>query len=95
MNNIDKIYYGISEFPTTLLNQHDLGACLASSKINDNVINNLVLQDGSKDISVVSTGFFVDIKIRKALSEIMNYFPSDSHTEKRIIGISVHKNENN
>ena len=65
VNDIDKIYYGISKFPTTLLNQHDLGTCLASSNINDNVINNFELRDGSKDVSVVSTRFFVDIKKRK------------------------------
>lgn len=47
--------------PTALLNKHDLGTCLASSKINDNVINNFVLEDGSKDVSVISTRFFVDI----------------------------------
>ena len=95
MNNIDKIYYGISEFPTTLLNQHDLGTCLASSKINDNIINNFLLEDGlSNNVSVVSTRFFVNIKKRKASSEIMNNFSSDSHTEKRIICIPVHKNEN-
>ena len=95
VNNIDKIYYSRSEFPTTLLNQHDLGTYLASSKINDNIINNFLLKDGlSNNVSIVSTRFFVDIKKRKASLEIMNHFSSDSRTEKRIICIPVHKNEN-
>ena len=51
--------------PTALLNKHDLETCLASSKINDNVINNFVLEDGSKDVSVISTRFFVDIKKKR------------------------------
>ena len=94
VNNIDKIYYSRSEFPTTLLNQHDLGTYLASSKIND-IINNFLLEDGlSNNVSIVSTRFFVDIKKRKASLEIMNHFSSDSRTEKRIICIPVHKNEN-
>ena len=79
--------------PTALLNKHDLETCLASSKINDNVINNFVLEDGSKDVSVISTRFFVDIKKEKTSSEIMNHFSADLHTEKRIICIPVHKNE--
>ena len=65
VNNIYKIYYGISEFPTTPLNQGDLAMCLTSSKISDNVINNFVLEDSSKDVSVVPTRFFVNIKKRK------------------------------
>ena len=55
VNNIDKIFYDISQFPTTLLKQHDPGTCLTSSKIIDNIINNFVLEDGSNDVSVAST----------------------------------------
>lgn len=63
VNYIDKIYLGLSTFPTILFDDQDLHICLSASWLNDNVINKCLREETrKKDIAIVSTRFFVDVK---------------------------------
>ena len=95
-NYVDKIYLGFSTFPTALFNNQDLYKCLSASCLSDNVIINNFLQEEmhKKDITIVSTRFFVDVKIQKYLPRFLRVFSLKKHMDKRLICMSVLKNNN-
>ena len=96
LNYVDKIYLGLSTFPTALFNNQDLYKCLSASCLSDNAIINNFLQEEmhKKDITIVSTRFFVDVKIQKYLPRFLRVFSLKEHMDKRLICMSVLKNNN-
>ena len=96
MNYLDKIYLGLSTFPTKLFNEKDLhNKCLSASWLNDSVINNFLQEETrNKDIAIVSTRFFVDVKSQRISAEVLRVFSLNEHIGKRLICMPVHKNNN-
>ena len=67
VNYIVKFYLGLPTFPTKLLNDHDLDTCFSKFTFLDkwHVINNFLQEHVRKKvIAIVSTRFFLDIKIK-------------------------------
>ena len=96
MNYLDKIYLGLSTFPTKLFNEKYLhNKCLSASWLNDSVINNFLQEETrNKDIAIVSTRFFVDVKSQRISAEVLRVFSLNEHIGKRLICMPVHKNNN-
>ena len=80
---------------TILFNDQDLHKYLSASWLNDKVINNfLQAETGKKDIAIVCTRFFVDVKSQRISDDAVRVFTLKEHIDKSMICIPVHKNNN-
>ena len=80
-------------FLTLLLNDQDLHKYLSTSWLKPKVINNfLQVEMRKKDITIVNTRLFVDVKSQRISDEVLMVFTFKEHMEKSLIRITVHYN---
>ena len=91
INYIEKNCLELFMFLTILLNDQDLHKYLSTSWLNLKVINNfLQVEMRKKDITIVNTRLFVDVKSQRISDEVLMVFTFKEHMEKSLICITVH-----
>ena len=94
INHVDSIYFGVKEYPTQVLKDHDLHSCLSASWVNDNIINSFLMQTSPNDMAIFSTRFFNDIKVERLSNEVVSKFLNKELLGKKMFVVPINKNDN-